>query len=39
MIEFVDNLESPALWTALQNRLFRRRRQNSVVKAPKSAPS
>ena len=24
MVEFVDNLESPALWTALKNRLFRR---------------
>jgi sigma-B regulation protein RsbU (phosphoserine phosphatase) len=31
MIEFVDNLESPALWTALQNRLFRRRRENSTT--------
>jgi serine phosphatase RsbU (regulator of sigma subunit) len=29
MIEFVDNLESPALWTALQNRLFRRWRETS----------
>jgi serine phosphatase RsbU (regulator of sigma subunit) len=28
MIQFVDNLESSALWTALQNRLFRRRRRD-----------
>ena len=28
MIRFVDNLESSALWTALQNRLFRRRRRD-----------
>ena len=30
MIRFVDNLESSALWTALQNRLFRRRRRDKL---------
>ena len=39
LIEFVDNLASPALWTALQNRLFRRRRENKIIKAPVSASS
>jgi serine phosphatase RsbU (regulator of sigma subunit) len=34
MIEFVDNLESSALWTVLQNRLFRRRRERNLIVAP-----
>ena len=34
MIEFVDNLDSPALWTALRNRLFRRRRSDSAINPP-----
>ncbi len=36
-IEFVDNLASSALWTALQNRLFRRRRENDAIEVPISA--
>jgi sigma-B regulation protein RsbU (phosphoserine phosphatase) len=36
MIEFVDNLEHAALWTALQNRFFRRRRENNANKASTS---
>ncbi len=31
MLEFVDNLGSSALWTALQNRLFGGRRRNVVI--------
>ncbi len=30
VLEFVDNLEKPALWLALQNRLFRRRSSKEV---------
>jgi sigma-B regulation protein RsbU (phosphoserine phosphatase) len=37
MLEFVDNLESPALWTALQNRLFRRRRETGTGVEPTGA--
>jgi sigma-B regulation protein RsbU (phosphoserine phosphatase) len=33
MLEFVDNLKSSALWTALQNRIFRRLRENKPIKA------
>jgi sigma-B regulation protein RsbU (phosphoserine phosphatase) len=39
MIEFVNNLESPALWTALQNRLFRRWRENQALKAATTVSS
>ena len=39
MIEFVDNLESPALWTALQNRLFRRWRETSKIAGSMTAIS
>jgi hypothetical protein len=33
MVEFVDNLKSNALWTAVQNRLLPRRRAKDVFKA------
>ena len=39
LLEFVDNLESSALWTALRNRVFGRRRKNEAIKARIPAPS
>jgi sigma-B regulation protein RsbU (phosphoserine phosphatase) len=39
MIEFVDNLESPALWTALQNRFFRRWRSHGTTAGSMTAIS
>ena len=39
LLEFVDNLESSALWTALRNRLFGRRRKNEAIRARIPAPS
>jgi serine phosphatase RsbU (regulator of sigma subunit) len=37
MVEFVDNLASSALWTALRNRLSRRRRENGMDQTPSSS--
>ena len=37
MAEFVDNLKSNALWTAVQNRLLPRRRAKDVFKAERPA--
>lgn len=39
VLEFVDNLGNSALWTALRNRVFGRRRKNEATKARISAPS
>ena len=39
VLEFVDNLGSSALWTALRNRLFGRRRKNEATNAGIPAPS
>jgi serine phosphatase RsbU (regulator of sigma subunit) len=39
LMEFVDNLESSAVWTALQNRIFRRMRRDGAGKPPASVPS
>ena len=39
LLEFVDNLESSALWTALRNRVFGRRRKNEATKAGTAASS
>jgi hypothetical protein len=39
LVEFVDNLESSAFWTALKNRLFHRGHGDNVVHAPAVASS